>query len=119
MRLRVCGDPAQGSAGTVVAACVALRMADQPNPLEDAIFWAGHRLALLLPPETAHRIGVVAADCKLFPRSHLRARPELATRVWGLEFKSPVGLAAGFTKDAQVLPLDRAFARPRLKSDED
>jgi hypothetical protein len=85
--------------------CVALRIADQPNPLEDAIFWAGHRLALLLPPETAHKIGVLAADYKLFPKSHLRARMELATRVWGLDFKSPIGLAAGFTKDAQVLLL--------------
>jgi dihydroorotate dehydrogenase len=58
-------------------------------------------LAFLLDPETAHRAAINAL--KLYPG---RARPRfpatLATRVAGLDFPSPVGLAAGFDKDGEV-----------------
>lgn len=57
-----------------------------------------------LDPERAHRLTI--AGLRLAPNlsaSATRAKPSiLATRVAGLEFPNPVGLAAGFDKDAEV-----------------
>ncbi|WP_412070125.1 quinone-dependent dihydroorotate dehydrogenase [Rubrivirga sp. IMCC43871] len=58
--------------------------------------------------ESAHGLGVTAARLgqrapgvvrALFPR----ADPRLAQTVWGLRFASPVGLAAGFDKNAELV----------------
>ncbi len=54
-----------------------------------------------LQPETAHRMTVTSL--KLMPQWLApHADPRLAVRVAGLTFPSPVGLAAGFDKDAYV-----------------
>ncbi len=54
-----------------------------------------------LDAETAHRATIKAL--KLAPKRKPRRFPEsLRTTVAGLEFASPVGLAAGFDKDAEV-----------------
>ncbi len=53
-----------------------------------------------LDPERAH--GMTLAALKLAPWRTARHDPVLATRVAGLDFPSPVGLAAGFDKDAEV-----------------
>ncbi|MGH7114080.1 MAG: quinone-dependent dihydroorotate dehydrogenase [Stellaceae bacterium] len=58
-----------------------------------------------LPPEMAHRIGVRALETGLtrFFAGPPPPRPTLlAQRLWGLDFPDPVGLAAGFDKDARV-----------------
>ena len=58
-------------------------------------------LAFALDAETAHRATIAAL--KLSPKRHPPRFPvELRTTVAGLEFASPVGLAAGFDKDAEV-----------------
>jgi dihydroorotate dehydrogenase len=58
-------------------------------------------LAFLLDAETAHRATISAL--KLMP---LRRPPDfpssLKTRVAGIDFPTPIGLAAGFDKDAEV-----------------
>ncbi len=54
----------------------------------------------LLPPETAHRLAIRALASGLVPQAPRRELPSLATRVWGIDFANPVGLAAGFDKDA-------------------
>jgi len=51
-------------------------------------------------PETAHRLTISAL--RLRPTHGPSFPPALATRVAGLAFPSPVGLAAGFDKDAEV-----------------
>ncbi|MCF2514763.1 quinone-dependent dihydroorotate dehydrogenase [Sphingomonas sp. G124] len=57
--------------------------------------------AFALDAETAHRATICALS--LAPRLPLPAfAPELASEVAGLRFPSPVGLAAGFDKDAEV-----------------
>ncbi len=56
----------------------------------------------LLPPETAHRLTIEALAHGLGPRVEHEDDPILASRVWDLDFRNPVGLAAGFDKDAQV-----------------
>src|SRR5437879_8869760 len=58
-------------------------------------------LAFALDAETAHRATIAAL--KLMPsRSPPRFPASLQTKVAGLDFPSPVGLAAGFDKDAEV-----------------
>ena len=58
-------------------------------------------LAFALDAETAHRMTIRALKLMPPPRP-LAPDPILASRVAGLDFPSPVGLAAGFDKDAEV-----------------
>jgi dihydroorotate dehydrogenase len=55
-----------------------------------------------LPPETAHRLTIRALEAGLAPRP-ARGLPGLPVRLWGLDFANPVGLAAGFDKDARAM----------------
>src|SRR5580704_1617478 len=64
-----------------------------------------------LEPEAAHHAALFALKHGLVG---VRAEPDdpiLATTVWGLQFSNPVGLAAGFDKDAHVVDamLDLGF----------
>lgn len=65
-----------------------------------------HRFALpalrLLPPEAAHRATLQALRAGLGPRAAGADDPVHAVSLWNLEFPNPVGLAAGFDKDAEV-----------------
>lgn len=54
----------------------------------------------LLPPEAAHNLGLFALHYRLLPSANMPVRPELQTEVFGLRFSNPVGLAAGFDKNA-------------------
>ena len=57
--------------------------------------------AFMLDPERAHRATIAAL--KLIPKHHPPHFPgSLKSTVAGLEFATPVGLAAGFDKDAEV-----------------
>jgi dihydroorotate dehydrogenase len=55
-----------------------------------------------IDPETAHRITVNALRFGLVPGVAGKDAPELAVSALGLEFTNPVGLAAGFDKNAEV-----------------
>ena len=61
-------------------------------------------LLKFFPPETAHSITI--ALLKLKP-SLIKYKTEnnfkLNQHLWGLDFKNPVGLAAGFDKNAEVI----------------
>src|SRR5262245_48256003 len=59
-------------------------------------------LLFALPPELAHEVTLKSLEAGLYPRPTLADDPRLAVRVWGLEFPNPLGLAAGFDKDARV-----------------
>lgn len=63
-----------------------------------------------LPPETAHRLTILALKAGL-GGTHAEADedPILASRLWGLDFSNPLGLAAGFDKHAEVV--DAMLAR--------
>ena len=63
---------------------------------------AAMALLRLLPPETAHRCAIRALRAGLAPGHAAVDPPALTTRVWGLTFSNPVGVAAGFDKDAEV-----------------
>lgn len=55
-----------------------------------------------LDPETAHRLTIRALRAGLGPVQRGSDDPRLAVRVLGLDFANPVGLAAGFDKNAEV-----------------
>ncbi|HEX5281743.1 MAG TPA: quinone-dependent dihydroorotate dehydrogenase [Micropepsaceae bacterium] len=55
-----------------------------------------------LPPETAHHAALYALEHHLVAGRDEPDDPVLRTRIWDLNFPNPVGLAAGFDKDARV-----------------
>jgi len=61
-----------------------------------------------MPPEAAHELTLRALEIGVSrllgaAAAHEPDPPILAQRLWGLDFPNPVGLAAGFDKDARVL----------------
>lgn len=54
-------------------------------------------------PETAHGLTIKALSSGLMPPVREKDDPILRTRVMGLDFANPVGLAAGFDKNAEVV----------------
>jgi len=67
-----------------------------------AVLDLAQRCLRLLDPETAHRTTIWALRRGLAPRAPAAADPKLAIRVFGRDFPNPLGMAAGFDKDAQV-----------------
>jgi dihydroorotate dehydrogenase len=67
----------------------------------------GERLALpllhRLEPEAAHRLALAALKAGLGPRHGPINSPRLGTRLAGLNLANPLGLAAGFDKNAEVV----------------
>ena len=61
----------------------------------------GLGLVKALPPERAHRAAIASLKFGLGPR-HNKIYPSLKTEIAGLSLPNPVGLAAGFDKDAEV-----------------
>lgn len=71
------------------------------------------RLALAalhrLDPEAAHGLSILALKSGLAPAPGPITSPRLRTQLAGLDLPNPVGLAAGYDKNAEVLtPLSRA-----------
>jgi len=54
-----------------------------------------------LDPERAHELAVRSLELGIYPRA-VPDDPRLAQNLWGLHFPNPVGMAAGFDKDARV-----------------
>lgn len=55
-----------------------------------------------LPAETAHNIALWGLSRGLGPRATMSPDPILATRAFGRDFANPIGLAAGFDKNARA-----------------
>ena len=55
-----------------------------------------------LPAESAHRATIAALRLGLAPAANIGNDPALAVRLLGQEFPTPIGLAAGFDKNAEV-----------------
>ena len=68
-------------------------------------------LLRLLDAEQAHNIGLWAARHGFFPKETREDPPSLSVSVWGRTFSNPVGLAAVFDKNGEVVPelLDMGF----------
>jgi dihydroorotate dehydrogenase len=61
-----------------------------------------------LDAECAHGLAIQALKAGLVPAARRANDPRLAQRLFGLDFANPLGLAAGFDKNAEVA--DRALA---------
>ena len=55
-----------------------------------------------LPPETAHRLTLAALAAGFGGINRRPDPPELRQQLWGLDFPNPIGIAAGFDKDARA-----------------
>ena len=64
---------------------------------------AGLKLLRLLNPEFAHDVAIKALNLGLAPKPKTRVFENLKTSVGGLELDSPIGLAAGFDKNAEAV----------------
>lgn len=70
---------------------------------------AAVRALRLLDPESGHKVALKALNLGLVPLPGRITSPRLRCRVAGLELANPIGLAAGFDKNAEALgPLSRA-----------
>lgn len=64
------------------------------------LFWP---IIRLFNPEVAHSMALMALRLGLWPSAPRISDPVLTTRLWGHTFSSPVGLASGFDKDAEII----------------
>jgi len=60
-------------------------------------------------PETAHHLALKALSTGLLPSCAARNDPRLSLRLFDLDFPNPLGIAAGFDKNAEVV--DPLFAQ--------
>ncbi|MBI1214355.1 MAG: quinone-dependent dihydroorotate dehydrogenase [Alphaproteobacteria bacterium] len=59
-------------------------------------------MLMAMEPEKAHRLTIAALKKGLGPRRHVEDST-LRMKLWGREFPNPLGMAAGFDKDAEVI----------------
>jgi dihydroorotate dehydrogenase len=59
-------------------------------------------LLFALAPERAHRLALRAIAAGLVPHARLSPDPRLRRHLLGLDFQNPLGLAAGFDKNAEA-----------------
>ncbi len=62
----------------------------------------GRRGLFMVDPETAHGLSIKALKSGILPVCRLAADPRLRQTVAGLEFANPLGMAAGYDKNAEV-----------------
>jgi dihydroorotate dehydrogenase len=66
------------------------------------LFGLGQSLLLALPPERAHDLAIKSLELGLYPRASQPDDKRLAQHLFGLDFPNPIGMAAGFDKNARV-----------------
>lgn len=71
--------------------------------LRMSIGTAAARSLHVLPPEAAHRAAIWGLGHGLVPATELPDRPRLRTSLCGLDLAHPLGLAAGFDKNAEAV----------------
>ncbi|WP_312416277.1 quinone-dependent dihydroorotate dehydrogenase [Shinella sp.] len=62
----------------------------------------GRKGLFLFDPETAHGLSISALKTGIVPACPAKADPRLAQTVAGLHFPNPLGMAAGYDKNAEV-----------------
>lgn len=62
----------------------------------------GRSLLFALDPETAHGLSIKALKCGMPPMRKAPADERLNVRLCGLDFPNPLGMAAGYDKNAEV-----------------
>ena len=64
--------------------------------------WLGRQALFAFDPETAHGLSIAALKTGIPLCPAPAANPRLRTRLRGLDFPNPLGMAAGFDKNAEV-----------------
>lgn len=67
-----------------------------------ALYGLARPALFALDPEDAHEATLRCLELGLYPRPATPDPAELGTDLWGLHFPNPLGIAAGFDKDARV-----------------
>ena len=67
-----------------------------------AVFELARPLLYALDPEQAHELTLKSLEAGIYPRPAAADAESLSVSVWGLDFPNPLGIAAGFDKDARV-----------------
>ena len=62
----------------------------------------GRKGLFLFDPETAHGLSIAALKAGVVPACPVKADPRLAQTVAGIAFPNPLGMAAGYDKNAEV-----------------
>lgn len=77
-----------------------------PSFCSEWSFWVADLatpLFRLLDPETAHELAIASLALGLGPQEHRPDPASLGITLWGRHFPNPVGLAAGWDKDARAV----------------
>lgn len=62
----------------------------------------GRRALFLFDPETAHGLSILGLKSGIVPACTLKEDPRLALKIAGIRFPNPLGMAAGYDKNAEV-----------------
>lgn len=68
----------------------------------NAVFDLARPMLLAFEPEQAHEMSLKSMEAGLYPRNAQDGDRRLAVEAFGLRFPNPLGVAAGFDKDARV-----------------
>ena len=68
----------------------------------NALFGLGQAFLLAFDPERAHELAVKTLELGLYPRASAPDDARLRQSLFGLDFLNPIGMAAGFDKNARV-----------------
>jgi dihydroorotate dehydrogenase len=68
-----------------------------------SLFDLARPMLFALSPEDAHELTLKSLEMGIYPRPAAPDDPSLAVDLWGLRFPNPIGIAAGFDKDARVV----------------
>jgi dihydroorotate dehydrogenase len=69
----------------------------------NSLFDLARPMLFALSPEDAHELTLKSLEMGIYPRPAAPDDPSLAIDLWGLRFPNPLGIAAGFDKDARVV----------------
>jgi len=82
--------------------------------MSNSLFSFAQPFLTALDPETAHGLAIQALKAGIYPRPQTPSPESLAQTIFGLRFLNPIGIAAGFDKNAEVpdaiLALGMGFA---------
>ncbi len=70
--------------------------------MSSSLFSLAQPFLTALDPETAHGLSIQALKAGIYPRPQISNSATLAQTVFGLNFPNPIGIAAGFDKNAEV-----------------
>ncbi len=68
----------------------------------NSLFSLARPMLFALSPEDAHELTLRSLELGIYPRPTVPDDPALSIQLWGFDFSNPIGIAAGFDKDARV-----------------